>query len=175
MIRNVASRLGNAKNNTRSDDFRILQNFLISKHWYSYVFSSFVFLDLFCFHDVLQLYRTEYCKIMLTTDFSLGNQRSRNLVLCPFKPFFVIVIFFDNGLIFKIYPRVEMVHHGRDSTKNIVREFASDFEVGECWGYNRSANPSHICSLLPTGNLFTANLLLCIQHCYVCRSSRRML
>lgn len=33
--------------------------------------------------------------------------------------------------------RVEMVHHGRDSTKNIVREFASDFEVGECWGYNR--------------------------------------
>ncbi len=43
-----------------------------------------------------------------------------------------------------------MVHHGRDSTKNIVREFASDFEVGECWGYNRSANPSHICSLLPT-------------------------
>lgn len=24
-----------------------------------------------------------------------------------------------------------------DSTKNVVREFASDFEVGECWGYNR--------------------------------------
>ena len=34
--------------------------------------------------------------------------------------------------------RVEMVHHlSRDSSKNIVREFASDFEVGECWGYNR--------------------------------------
>jgi len=33
--------------------------------------------------------------------------------------------------------RVEMVHHGRDTNKNIVREFASDFEVGECWGYNR--------------------------------------
>lgn len=34
--------------------------------------------------------------------------------------------------------RVEMVHHAsRDNTKNIVREFASDFEVGECWGYNR--------------------------------------
>merc|ERR1719186_1179377 len=32
---------------------------------------------------------------------------------------------------------VEMVHQGRDSNKNIVREFASDFEVGECWGYNR--------------------------------------
>ncbi|XP_041349758.1 E3 ubiquitin-protein ligase TRIM37-like [Gigantopelta aegis] len=34
--------------------------------------------------------------------------------------------------------RVEMVHQAsQDSTKNIVREFASDFEVGECWGYNR--------------------------------------
>merc|ERR1719350_2635391 len=33
--------------------------------------------------------------------------------------------------------RVEMVHQAGDTTKNIVREFASDFEVGECWGYNR--------------------------------------
>eukprot|EP00111_Clytia_hemisphaerica_P006163 TCONS_00017835-protein len=34
--------------------------------------------------------------------------------------------------------RVEMIHQqGSDCTKNIVREFASDFEVGECWGYNR--------------------------------------
>lgn len=34
--------------------------------------------------------------------------------------------------------RVEMIHQTtRDSSKNIVREFASDFEVGECWGYNR--------------------------------------
>ena len=33
--------------------------------------------------------------------------------------------------------RVEMVHQAGDATKNIVREFASDFEVGECWGYNR--------------------------------------
>ncbi|KAG6459241.1 hypothetical protein O3G_MSEX011281 [Manduca sexta] len=34
--------------------------------------------------------------------------------------------------------RVEMLHQvSRDPTKNIVREFASDFEVGECWGYNR--------------------------------------
>lgn len=31
-----------------------------------------------------------------------------------------------------------MIHQGsRDASKNIVREFASDFEVGECWGYNR--------------------------------------
>ncbi|XP_044755258.1 uncharacterized protein LOC123314194 isoform X2 [Coccinella septempunctata] len=34
--------------------------------------------------------------------------------------------------------RVEMIHQAsRDVSKNIVREFASDFEVGECWGYNR--------------------------------------
>uniref|UniRef100_A0A8D0CIC7 Tripartite motif containing 37 n=1 Tax=Scleropages formosus TaxID=113540 RepID=A0A8D0CIC7_SCLFO len=46
----------------------------------------------------------------------------------------------------KVYPvrfcvyeyRVEMVHQASsDPTKNIIREFASDFEVGECWGYNR--------------------------------------
>jgi len=31
-----------------------------------------------------------------------------------------------------------MIHQGsRDTSKNIVREFASDFEIGECWGYNR--------------------------------------
>ncbi|PAA62487.1 hypothetical protein BOX15_Mlig024145g1, partial [Macrostomum lignano] len=34
--------------------------------------------------------------------------------------------------------RVEMVHQSaRDSSRNIVREFASDFDIGECWGYNR--------------------------------------
>ncbi|VDD82417.1 unnamed protein product [Mesocestoides corti] len=35
--------------------------------------------------------------------------------------------------------RVELVHQGTppDPTKNILREFASEFEVGECWGYNR--------------------------------------
>ncbi|XP_033627002.1 E3 ubiquitin-protein ligase TRIM37-like [Asterias rubens] len=34
--------------------------------------------------------------------------------------------------------RVEMIHQAtHDNSKNIVREFASDFEVGECWGYNR--------------------------------------
>ncbi|KAL3309157.1 Tripartite motif containing 37 [Cichlidogyrus casuarinus] len=32
--------------------------------------------------------------------------------------------------------RIEMVNPG-DPTKNVSREFASDFEVGECWGYNR--------------------------------------
>ncbi|XP_018013236.1 uncharacterized protein LOC108670287 isoform X2 [Hyalella azteca] len=34
--------------------------------------------------------------------------------------------------------RVEMIHQGsRDATRNIVREFSSDFDVSECWGYNR--------------------------------------
>lgn len=34
--------------------------------------------------------------------------------------------------------RVEMIHQGsHDASKNIIREFASDFEIGECWGYNR--------------------------------------
>lgn len=32
--------------------------------------------------------------------------------------------------------RVEMVHK-TDTNKNIVREFSSEFEVEECWGYNR--------------------------------------
>ncbi|MEJ1272253.1 hypothetical protein NN561_003102 [Cricetulus griseus] len=39
---------------------------------------------------------------------------------------------------FRYEYRVEMVHQTcNDPTKNIIREFASDFEVGECWGYNR--------------------------------------
>jgi len=34
--------------------------------------------------------------------------------------------------------RIEMIHlTGREPSKNMVREFASDFEIGECWGYNR--------------------------------------
>lgn len=24
-----------------------------------------------------------------------------------------------------------------DPSKNVLREFTSDFEIGECWGYNR--------------------------------------
>jgi len=31
-----------------------------------------------------------------------------------------------------------MIHSlTKDSSKNIIREFISDFEVGECWGYNK--------------------------------------
>lgn len=34
--------------------------------------------------------------------------------------------------------RVEMIHQqSKDASRSVVREFASDFEVGECWGYNR--------------------------------------
>jgi len=31
--------------------------------------------------------------------------------------------------------RVEMI--SKDSSKEVTRQFSSDFEVGECWGYNR--------------------------------------
>jgi len=48
----------------------------------------------------------------------------------------VVELFFRPN--FRYEYRVEMVHQAsNDPTKNIVREFASDFEVGECWGYNR--------------------------------------
>ncbi|XP_025411276.1 E3 ubiquitin-protein ligase TRIM37-like isoform X2 [Sipha flava] len=35
--------------------------------------------------------------------------------------------------------RIEMVNQLQvnDETKNVLREFTSDFEIGECWGYNR--------------------------------------
>ncbi|KAL5255479.1 hypothetical protein ACHWQZ_G010899 [Mnemiopsis leidyi] len=34
--------------------------------------------------------------------------------------------------------KVEMLQHNENrNITNVVREFASDFEVGECWGYNR--------------------------------------
>merc|ERR550519_2112674 len=56
--------------------------------------------------------------------------------------------------------RVEMVHHGRDTNKNIVREFASDFEVGECWGYNRFFRLDLLAS---EGYLFNDSLTLTFQ------------
>ena len=33
--------------------------------------------------------------------------------------------------------RVEMLNYRDPSRLQVVREFSSDFEVGECWGYNR--------------------------------------
>ena len=33
--------------------------------------------------------------------------------------------------------RVEMLNHREPARLCVVREFSSDFEVGECWGYNR--------------------------------------
>lgn len=38
-------------------------------------------------------------------------------------------------VIYRYEYRVQMIH--QNSTKIIQREFVSDFEVGECWGYNR--------------------------------------
>lgn len=32
--------------------------------------------------------------------------------------------------------KVEMLNH-KSSMQTVVREFASEFEEGECWGYNR--------------------------------------
>uniref|UniRef100_A0A665XB33 Tripartite motif containing 37 n=1 Tax=Echeneis naucrates TaxID=173247 RepID=A0A665XB33_ECHNA len=59
--------------------------------------------------------------------------------------------------------RVEMVHQASsDPTKNIIREFASDFEVGECWGYNRFFRLDLLAS---EGylNMQTDTLVLCYQ------------
>ncbi|XP_031553349.1 E3 ubiquitin-protein ligase TRIM37-like isoform X1 [Actinia tenebrosa] len=57
--------------------------------------------------------------------------------------------------------RVEMIHHASpDSSKNIVREFASDFEVGECWGYNRFFRLDLLAS---EGYLNTANDTLILR------------
>lgn len=78
-------------------------------------------------------------------------QMSRNLTksmfsVCILLPLsFGLFLVLNNLLLwhcktyqFRYEYRVEMVHQAsRDSSKNIVREFASDFEVGECWGYNR--------------------------------------
>ncbi|XP_050534361.1 E3 ubiquitin-protein ligase TRIM37-like isoform X2 [Daktulosphaira vitifoliae] len=35
--------------------------------------------------------------------------------------------------------RIEMINqlNNNDASKNVLREFTSDFEIGECWGYNR--------------------------------------
>lgn len=56
-----------------------------------------------------------------------------------------------------------MVHQlSKDPRKNIVREFASDFEVGECWGYNRFFRLDLLAS---EGYLNTKDdsLILCFQ------------
>lgn len=56
------------------------------------------------------------------------------------SPLFILSIVYCNtvSVLCRYEYRVEMVHQASsDPTKNIIREFASDFEVGECWGYNR--------------------------------------
>jgi tripartite motif-containing protein 37 len=61
-----------------------------------------------------------------------------------------------------------MIHQGsRDTSKNIVREFASDFEIGECWGYNRFFR----LDLLATeGYLNTELDTLILRYVFICTS-----
>uniref|UniRef100_A0A2K5QQJ3 Tripartite motif containing 37 n=1 Tax=Cebus imitator TaxID=2715852 RepID=A0A2K5QQJ3_CEBIM len=70
-------------------------------------------------------------------NFSTLRQRADPVYSPPLQ---VSGLCWSNGLFFnfRYEYRVEMVHQScNDPTKNIIREFASDFEVGECWGYNR--------------------------------------
>jgi tripartite motif-containing protein 37 len=40
--------------------------------------------------------------------------------------------------LFRYEYRIEMIYQiAVDASKNMIREFASDFEINECWGYNR--------------------------------------
>lgn len=48
---------------------------------------------------------------------------------------YFFVFKFSCLVIYRYEYRVQMIH--QNSTKIIQREFVSDFEVGECWGYNR--------------------------------------
>lgn len=42
-------------------------------------------------------------------------------------------------LVFRYEYRIEMLnqHHINLAYKHVLREFTSNFEIGECWGYNR--------------------------------------
>ena len=42
--------------------------------------------------------------------------------------------------------RVSMVHTSRNADRTVYREFLSDFEPGECWGYNRFYRLEHLIS-----------------------------
>ena len=73
------------------------------------------------------LYNRQHLKHLLTLHFSFSTLNWSVCWFC-FWPFHLC----------RYEYRVEMVHQASsDPTKNIIREFASDFEVGECWGYNR--------------------------------------
>lgn len=54
--------------------------------------------------------------------------------------------------------RIEMIYQIEfDPTKNIIREFVSDFELGECWGYNKFFPLE---SLINDGFVFNDKLIL---------------
>lgn len=44
-----------------------------------------------------------------------------------------------HNFFFRYEYRIEMINqlNINDPSKNVVRIFTSDFEIGECWGYNR--------------------------------------
>lgn len=46
---------------------------------------------------------------------------------------------YEKNFSFRYEYRIEMINqqNSNDSSKDILREFTSDFEIGECWGYNR--------------------------------------
>lgn len=49
-------------------------------------------------------------------------------------------MFYIYKYFFRYEYRIEMVHqlnNTNDACRNVLREFTSDFEIGECWGYNR--------------------------------------
>ncbi|XP_073091427.1 E3 ubiquitin-protein ligase TRIM37 isoform X1 [Manis javanica] len=75
--------------------------------------------------------RGYYLSVFL--ELSAGLPETSNFLNCEFRLFI-----WDCSSFLRYEYRVEMVHQScNDPTKNIIREFASDFEVGECWGYNR--------------------------------------
>lgn len=46
---------------------------------------------------------------------------------------------------YKYEYRIEMIHQlSNDLTKNILREFSSNFDIGECWGYNKFFLLNHL-------------------------------
>lgn len=76
--------------------------------------------------------RGNYLSVFLELSAGLPETSKYNPPLTSFSTKFF------NNCDYRYEYRVEMIHQAsRDASKNIVREFASDFEIGECWGYNR--------------------------------------
>lgn len=63
--------------------------------------------------------------------------------------------------------KVAMLHVSRNTEKAVFREFSSDFEVGECWGYNRFYRLEH---LLNRGFIDKSQDSLCLKFSVRCPS-----